>query len=233
MQNEPVPDPRRPARLPAVPSLVAPLAAAALALATLAGLVGCSTGSDAASSAASSSSASSSSSGSASGSASPSPSSTVSVPARVSLTAGGSRLSYGDAAKVVFESTRGRGTVLRLTVEGVRRGRIEDFKGFILDDPYKKRASYYYAKVKVTNIGGGDVGGVPVPLWGVNAENVLLPAVNFTTTFRPCPSRPLPATFGPHARLSTCLVFLSPDHGALTAVSYRPSQAFNPITWRR
>ena len=31
-----------------------------------------------------------------------------------------------------------------------------------------------------------------MPLWGVNAKNTLLPAVNFTTTFAPCPSQPLP-----------------------------------------
>ena len=26
-------------------------------------------------------------------------------------------------------------------------------------------------------------------------------------------------------------MFLSPNKGALRAVSYRPSQAFNPVTW--
>jgi hypothetical protein len=73
---------------------------------------------------------------------------------------------------------------------------------------------------------------VPVPLWGVNSSNTLLPAVNFTTTFAKCPSKNLPAKFGPGASLSTCLVYLSPNKGSLTAVSYRPSQEFNPITWK-
>ena len=39
------------------------------------------------------------------------------------------------------------------------------------------------------NVGEGDVGGVPVPLWGVNDANTLLPAVNFTTSFKKCPSQ--------------------------------------------
>ena len=81
------------------------------------------------------------------------------------------------------------------------------------------------------NVGEGDVGGVGVPLWGVNAANTLLPAVNFTTSFKPCPSKPLPKKFATGATLSTCLVYLSPDHGTLEAVSFRPSQEFNPITW--
>jgi hypothetical protein len=164
-------------------------------------------------------------------SASPTPSSTVTVPQGVSLTDEGSKLSFGDSARVVFETTHGRGTVLQLTVRGVRRGTLKDFAGFILDDAYKRDASYYYARVKVKNVGTSDVGGVPVPLWGVNGSNTLLPAVNFTTRFPRCPSTSLPSTFGPGDTLSTCLVYLSPDKGSLVAVSYRPSQAYNPITW--
>jgi hypothetical protein len=155
----------------------------------------------------------------------------VHVPKGVRLTDQGSRLSFGDSATVIFESTQSRGTVLRLTVRSVQRAARRDFKGFILDDPYKRQASYYYARVSVKNVGEGDVGGVAVPLWGVNGDNVLLPPVDFTTPFLPCPTRQLPARFAPGASLRTCLVFLSPSHGSLEAVSYRPSQAFNPITW--
>ena len=162
---------------------------------------------------------------------SPTPSSTVQVPSTVTLTDQGSRLRYGGSANVVFETTQNRGTVLRLTVSGVRHGRLSDFKGFILDDAYKKQASYYYARVAVRNVGHGNVGGVGVPLWGVSAQNVLLPPVNFTTTFPPCPTKMLPAAFGPGASMRTCLVFLAPEKGRLVSVSYRPSQAYNPIVW--
>jgi hypothetical protein len=167
----------------------------------------------------------------ASASSSPSPSTTVSIPADASLTEQGTELSFGSTGTVLFEPDQNRGTVLDLTVESAREGSLDDFKGFILDDPYKKNANYFYVDVTVENVGEGDVGGVPVPLWGVNAENTLLPAVNFTTKFPSCPSQQLPDTFGAGDTFETCLVFLSPDHGTLDALSYRPSQEFNPITW--
>lgn len=167
-----------------------------------------------------------------SASANPSPSTTVSVAPSQHLTDQGAKLSFGDTATVVFEPTKNKGSVLELTVEDARRGKLSDFKAFTLDDAYKRKAHYYYVDVTVKNIGKGDVGGVPVPLWGVNEDNVLLPAVSFTTTFKKCPSKPLPDKFGPGAEEKTCLVYLAPDKGDLTAVSYRPSQEFNPIQWK-
>jgi hypothetical protein len=214
MHNDRVPAPNhRPVRV-----LVALAATAAVALA------GCSSD-------AGGSTSGSTASSSAPASPSPSPSSTVNVPDGVQLTDEGSKLSFGRTATVIFEPTQNRGSVLQLTVQSVQQGTLADFKGFILDDAYKQKADYYYAKVQVRNVGAGDVGGVPVPLWGVNAANTLLPAVNFTTTFPKCPSKPLPARFAAGAVLNTCLVYLSPNKGSLRAVSYRPSQEFNPVTW--
>ena len=211
MQNQRV---RTPGPRSALP-LVALTTALALALG------GCSSGADKKKSA-----------GSSSSSASPSPSSTVKVPDGAKLTDQGTKLKFGDSARVIFESTQSKGSVLQLTVRSVRKGSLKDFKGFILDDTYKKKAAYYYASVQVKNIGEGDVGGVGVPLWGVNSANTLLPAVNFTTSFTRCPSKPLPAKFGSGDVLKTCLVYLSPKKGALKSVSYRPSQEYNPITWQ-
>ncbi len=210
-----------------VPSRLRPaLSLAVLSTVTAVALAGCSSGSG-------SGDETAKAEGSASGSASSSPSasSTVKVPDGTELTDQGTELSFGETGTVIFESAPGRGTVLQLTVKGVKQGSIADFKGFILDDAYKQKAAYYYATVQVKNVGEGDVGGVGVPLWGVNEANTLLPAVNFTTSFAPCPSKPLPAKFGPGATLDTCLVYLSPDKGALKAVSYRPTQEFDPITW--
>jgi hypothetical protein len=167
---------------------------------------------------------------SAAASSSPSPSSAVTVPDGIELTDQGATLSFGEPANVILESGS-RGTILRLTVRSVRQGSLADFRGFILDDAYKRRASYYYADVTVRNVGTGVVGRVAVPVWGVNAANTLLPAVNFTTPFPTCTSRALPARLPPGASLNTCLVYLSPNKGALTSVSYRPNQKFNPIIW--
>jgi hypothetical protein len=161
---------------------------------------------------------------------SPSPSSTVSVPAAVELTEVGADLSFGDTATVIHEPNQKLGSVLELTVKSAKQGTTKDFAGFILDD-YTKAATPYYVDVEVTNVGEGDVGGATVPLWGVDAGNTLLPAATFTTTFRRCPSQPLPKKFGPDETFSTCLVFLAPDKGTMEAVSFRPNQDFDPIQW--
>jgi hypothetical protein len=153
------------------------------------------------------------------------------VPSGQALTDQGTRLPFGKSATVVFEPATGRGTVLRLTVGAVRQGRLADFSSFILDDPYKRKASYYYARVRVQNVGEGDVGGFPVPLFGVNGSDTLLRPVTFTTRFARCPSQKLPARFAKGATLSTCLVYLSPNRGTLVSLSFRPTQDFNPITW--
>ncbi len=225
MHNVRVPETNR--RRPARPSLRA-LTAPALALAVATGLAGCG-GGDAAPDEAAAPSSSPAASGSSSAAASPS--TDVSLPAGVSLTEQGSDLSFGDTATVEWQPDQTRSAVLALTVTGARRGALEDFRGFILDDRYKKKAHYYYVDVRVRNVGGDDVGGRPVPLWGVNGDNTLLPPVNFTTTFKPCASTPLPKKFVPGQRVRTCLVYLSPDQGSLDAVSYRPEQSFDPIEW--
>ena len=213
----------RVSRLPRTRSLTAPRLAT---FAVAAGLVlsGCSGGSD-------EPSAEESPSASNDATATESPTADVSVPEGVEVTAQGSDLEFGDSAVVAFEPDQQRSTLLGLTVKSARKGRLEDFKGFILDDPYKRKANYYYVKVSVENVGEGDVGGSPVPLWGVNGENTLLPAVNFTTEFKQCASTPLPKKFEAGDSVDTCLVYLSPDGGSLEAVSFRPDQAFDPIEW--
>ena len=160
-----------------------------------------------------------------------SPTADVSVPEGEEVTAQGSDLDFGDTATVVFEPDQKRETLLELTVTSAREGRLSDFEGFILDNDYKKKANYFYVQVKVANVGEGNVGGAPVPLWGVNGDNTLLPAVNFTTKFQPCASMPLPKKFKSGDSLKTCLVYLSPDKGSLESLSFRPDQAFDPIEW--
>ncbi len=224
MQNVGVRSPRR-----SLVSLAAVATSAALALSGCSGSDG-SDGSDS-SSTPDASASSTAASGSSSAAASPSASSTVAVPDGVELTEQGEGLSFEEPATVIFEPAQGRGSTLELTVQSVAKGSLDDFKGFILDDAYKQKADYYYAKVSVKNVGEGDVGGVAVPLWGVNAANTLLPAVTFMTSFKKCPSKPLPAKFPAGAELETCLVFLSPNAGGLESVSYRPSQEFDPISW--
>lgn len=205
-------------RVLTAPRLVALVAVAGLTLA------GCSSGDGAPS-------AELSASPSDSGSPTESPTADVTVPEGVAVTAQGTDLSFGEPAVVVFEPDQKRTTLLELTVTKAREGSIDDFLGFILDDPYKRKANYFYVDVTVKNVGEGDVGGSPVPLWGVNGDNTLLPPVNFTTEFKKCASTPLPKKFEAGDSVDTCLVYLSPDKGTLESLSFRPDQAFDPIEW--
>jgi hypothetical protein len=161
----------------------------------------------------------------------PTPSLTVTLPAGATLTAPGSELSFGETATVHYSPSQSLGSTLKLTVKDATLGRLSDLKGFNLDTDYKRNANYYFVNVDVENLGDGDLGGRDVPLNGVNDKDTLLPPVVFQSAFEKCPSKRMPKPFTTGDKFSTCLVFLSPDKGPLTAVSYRPTETDEPILW--
>ena len=71
-----------------------------------------------------------------------------------------------------------------------------------------------------------------MPLYAVDPTDTLIQASTFQARFEPCPGNGVfPETFGPGDAKEICLVYLVPDGGELTAVSFRPNQDFDPITW--
>ncbi|MCW2784080.1 MAG: hypothetical protein JWP74_597 [Marmoricola sp.] len=158
------------------------------------------------------------------------PTGNVNVPAGVTLTRAGANLRFGEPAQVAYEPNPQRNTVLQLTVVSATKGSIADLNTYVLDDQ-TKASTPYYVRVRVKNVGDGDVGQTPIPLWAVSQDNTLIQASSFTNSFTQCPSTPLPTTFAPNAVLSTCLVYLVPNHGTMRGVSFRPLQAFEPIVW--
>lgn len=152
------------------------------------------------------------------------------VPDGVELTAPGSQLSVGDAAVVAYHPRQDQVGALDITVTDLERAPIKAFSAWQLSDAQKK-SNAYYVRADVENVGDTDLGGRPVPLYVVNDDNVLLEPTPFTSSFEPCPSTPFPKKFGPGADAKVCLVYLAPDHGQLEAVSFRPDETFNPITW--
>ena len=206
-----------------VPSaaLLAPVLAAALLLG------GCS-GGDASSQDASPADSSGSTSGSSSD-ATQKP--YLPVPDGVELTAQGSKLDVGQHAVVAYEPRQGTVGVLDIKVTALEKTTFaKSFQGWQLDKATLK-TNPYFVHASVKNVGKTDLGGRPVPLYIVDGRNTLIEASSFASTFKPCPSQPLPDKFGHGDRVKTCLVYLSPKHGDLTAVSFRPTQAFNPIIW--
>lgn len=158
------------------------------------------------------------------------PTGNVNVPAGVTLTKPGTDLKFGETATVAYEPNSERNTVLEMTVQSAQQGTIADLGSYVLDDR-TKASTPYYVNVAVKNVGDGDVGQTPIPLWAVDDANTLIQASSFTNAFTRCPSTPLPTTFAPNATVTACLVYLVPDHGKLTGVSFRPLQAVAPIVW--
>jgi hypothetical protein len=197
------------------------LLAATLALGVAsAGLAGCSGDDDAPEAQGQSSSASS-----------PSASPYLPVPDDVTLTPQGTSLELGDEAVVAWEPRQDTVGVLDLTVTKIERTTTKKaLSAWQLSDA-QKASTPYFVHVSVSNAGDTDLGGRRVPLYAVNDENLLLESTPFASSFAPCPSTPLPDKFRPGASADVCLVYLAPHHGTLEAVSFRPEETFDPITW--
>jgi hypothetical protein len=85
--------------------------------------------------------------------------------------------------------------------------------------------------VTVENAGELDLRGRRIPLYVADGRNSLIESNAFKTEYQPCPSPALPEPFASGEETTACLVYLVPDHGRLTSVTFRPGEKFNPITW--
>ncbi|WP_133059031.1 MULTISPECIES: hypothetical protein [unclassified Nocardioides] len=153
------------------------------------------------------------------------------VPDGVALTEPGSQLAVGDHAVVAYQPRQDLVGAFDIQVTALEKTTIKaEFSAWQLSDDQKK-SNPFFVRATVENVGDTDLGGRPVPLYIVNDENVLVEATPFASSFDACPSTPLPEKFAPGAKTDVCLVYLAPDHGDLVAVSFRPEETFNPITW--
>ncbi|GAB2458830.1 hypothetical protein GCM10027062_43380 [Nocardioides hungaricus] len=152
------------------------------------------------------------------------------VPDGVELTAPGSQLAVGDHAVVAYQPRQGLIGALDIQVRRLERVPIGDLSAWQLSAAQQK-STPYYVSARIENVGDTDLGGREVPLYIVNDDNVLVEPTPFASSFKPCPSTPFPKRFKPGASVRSCLVFLAPDKGRLVAVSFRPDETFNPITW--
>jgi hypothetical protein len=153
------------------------------------------------------------------------------VPDGVALTEPGSQLTVGDHAVVAYKPRQDVVGALDIVVTALERTTIKaEFSAWQLTDA-QKNSNPYFVRATVKNVGDTDLGGREVPLYIVNDQNVLVESTPFASSFEACPSTPLPAKFAPGAEADVCLVYLAPDHGDLVAVSFRPEETFNPITW--
>jgi len=154
----------------------------------------------------------------------------VEIPAGLVLTAPGSTLAIGGAASIAWAPRKGAVDALKITVSRVRQGTIKDFAGFTINEP-TKASTPFYVDATVTNTGSAPLTSTEVPLYVVDAHDTLLGPNAFGGTFQACHPNVLPTKLAAGKSAKVCLVYLAPDHGTFVAVSFRPSQEFNPITW--
>jgi len=148
----------------------------------------------------------------------------------VTLTDQGTALKVGQAATVSWQPDQKKTGVITVTVTKLEKVPISTFDAWRLDAA-TKRSTPYFVHATVRNRGTTALSGVPVPLYLLDGRNTLLQSSTFRAQFAPCPSTPLPARFTHGKKASVCLVYFAPGHGTLTAISFRPTQDFDAITW--
>lgn len=139
-------------------------------------------------------------------------------------------LSLREPASFRLRTGPGHSSAVAMTVTRVTRGRTRDLSRFALD-AVGRRSIPYYATVRVTQTGRGDLAGARVTLWGVDADDTVRPPATVVGPFRRCRPQPLPADFGRGDSARTCLIYLVPRGTALDAVQYRFNDARPPFSW--
>lgn len=163
--------------------------------------------------------------------ASATPTESLPVPEGVELTAQGAQLEVGDTATVAYEPRQGLVGVLDITVTRLEKTSFkESFEGWDLDDGARKTKPYF-VRATLVNRGVTNLGERRVPLYIVDGTNTLVEATSFASAFEPCNPGAFPKRFPTGKKVKVCLVYLSPRRGDLTAVSFRPTQEFDPILW--
>jgi hypothetical protein len=152
------------------------------------------------------------------------------VPDGVELTTQGTELGLGEDATVAYEPRQGQVAALDITVERLDKASFKQFQGWKLSKDIKSTQPYF-VHAKIQNVGETDLGDRRPPLYAVDGDNKLIESSTFASAFTPCPSANFPKKFKTGDSVDSCLVFLVPDQGDLEAVSFRPTEEFDPITW--
>jgi hypothetical protein len=156
--------------------------------------------------------------------------SSVPVPKGITVTAQGTSLKLGQAATVAWQPDQKTVGVIKMAVTRQQQVPIRTFRDFRLDRA-TRRSTPYFVHVTVKNLGKSNLSHVPVPLYLLDQQHTLLQASTFQARFPACPSRPLPAKFKRGSHTTVCLVYFVPKHGKLVAMSFRPSEDYDAITW--
>jgi hypothetical protein len=142
----------------------------------------------------------------------------------------GDELALGETAPLTWQPKAGLEGQVDVRVDRIDRTTMKEFSSFKLDRAMQ-RSTPYFVHVAVKNTGTSNLSGVELPLFLDNGSDVLFPAARITSSFKPCPSQPLPRRFTEGKRARMCLVFLAAEKTRLQAIAMRPTEDAQPITW--
>jgi hypothetical protein len=155
------------------------------------------------------------------------------VPDDVTLTEPGTQLGLGEEGVVAFQRRQDEIGVLSVSVERIERTSFqESFPGWNVDAATAARTPYF-VRVKVTNVGDTDLGGLRLDnvLWGDDGTTLEAPNYYKADQLPVCSGDPLPTPFAADATAELCQVyFIAPTH-ALEKISFPPFGGLDPITW--
>ncbi|TNM41251.1 hypothetical protein FHP29_09665 [Nocardioides albidus] len=155
------------------------------------------------------------------------------VPDDVTLTEPGSELGLGEEAVVAFQRRQDEVGVLAVTVERVERTSFqESFPGWNVDAATAARTPYF-VRVKVTNVGDVDLGGMRLDnvLWADDGTTLEAPNYYKSDQLPLCSGDPLPAPFAADATAELCQVYFIAPTRTLEQVSFPPYGGLDAITW--
>jgi hypothetical protein len=145
----------------------------------------------------------------------------------------GTKLTVGASATVRYTPlSHSTPSNLKVTVQSLQKGTLDDFKGIDLDAS-QKAATPVYVKVKVTNLGPGtiDVDATSAAIEGLDSTGNTAQSVTFIGTFPRCPDNQSTTQMRAGSSYSNCLTFLVP--GGIDKVAYTGTDAYinSPVTW--
>lgn len=155
------------------------------------------------------------------------------VPDDVTLTEPGTQLGLGEEGVVAFQRRQDEVGVLAVTVERIERTSFqESFAGWNVDDVTAARTPYF-VRVKVTNVGDVDLGGMRLDnvLWGDDGTTLEAPNYYKADQLPVCSGDPLPTPFAADATAELCQVYFIAPTRALENVSFPPFGGLDAVTW--
>jgi hypothetical protein len=145
----------------------------------------------------------------------------------------GTKFAVGSSATVKYTPlSHATPSTLKVTVQSLEKGTLDDFKGIDLDAS-QKAATPVYVKVKVTNLGPGtiDADATSAAIEGVDSTGNTAQSVTFIGTFPKCPDHQSTTQMPSGSSYDSCLTFLVP--GGISKVAYTGTDAYisSPVTW--